>query len=117
MSLTVILLLALWTSAPAQETRQPIPDATAVVIRTPLGVIIDTGDWRFEDDPVDGKKFDLERMTEIATKEGILLLMNESTNCESEGTHSHGEFDIQQSMGQVMEKYPNSRLILSCFSS
>lgn len=94
-----------------------IPDATAVVIRTPLGVLIDTGDWRFEDQPVDGKKFDLERLTEIATKEGILLLMNESTNCESEGTHSHGEFDIQVSLGQVMDKYQNSRLILSCFSS
>lgn len=94
-----------------------IPDATAVVIRTPLGVLVDTGDWRFEDNPVDGKKFDLDRLTEIATTEGILLLMNESTNCESEGTHTHGEFDIQQSMGQVMDKYQNSRLILSCFSS
>ena len=94
-----------------------IPDATAVVIRTPLGVLIDTGDWRFEDNPVDGRKFDLERLTEIATKEGILLLMNESTNCESDGTHTHGEFDIQQSIGQVMEKYQNNRLILSCFSS
>lgn len=94
-----------------------IPDATAVVVRTPLGVLVDTGDWRFEDDPVDGKKFDLERLTEIATKEGILLLMNESTNCESDGTHTHGEFDIQHSMGQAMEMYPNSRLILSCFSS
>jgi len=94
-----------------------IPDATAVVIRTPLGVLVDTGDWRFEENPVDGKKFDLERLTEIATTEGILMLMNESTNCESEGTHQHGEFEIQQSMGQIMEKYPNSRLILSCFSS
>jgi ribonuclease J len=94
-----------------------IPDATAVVVRTPLGVLVDTGDWRFEDNPVDGKKFDLERLTEIATKEGILMLMNESTNCESDGTHTHGEFDIQQSIGQVMDKYQNSRLILSCFSS
>lgn len=94
-----------------------IPDATAVVVRTPLGVLVDTGDWRFEENPVDGKKFDLERLTEIATKEGILLLMNESTNCESDGTHTHGEFDIQQSIGQVMDKYPSSRLILSCFSS
>lgn len=94
-----------------------IPDATAVVVRTPLGVLVDTGDWRFEENPVDGKKFDLERLTEIATKEGILMLMNESTNCESEGTHHHGEFDIQHSMGEVMEKYPNSRLVLSCFSS
>lgn len=94
-----------------------IPDSTAVVIRTPLGVLINTGDWRFEEEPVDGRKFDLERLTEISTKEGILMLMNESTNCESDGTHNHGEFDIQQSMGQVMTKYPNSRLILSCFSS
>lgn len=94
-----------------------IPDATAVVVRTPLGVLVDTGDWRFEDDPVDGKKFDLERLTEISAKEGILMLMNESTNCESDGTHTHGEFDIQRSLGQVMEKYVNSRLILSCFSS
>jgi ribonuclease J len=94
-----------------------IPDATAVVVRTPVGVLVDTGDWRFEENPVDGKKFDLERLTEISAKEGILLLMNESTNCESDGTHHHGEFDIQVSMGQAMEKYQNSRLILSCFSS
>ena len=94
-----------------------IPDSTAAVIRTPLGPIIDTGDWRFEDAPVDGKKFDLERLTEIASKEGVLMLMNESTNCESEGTHTHGEPDIQASIGQVMEKHVNSRLILSCFSS
>lgn len=94
-----------------------IPDATAVVIRTPLGVLVDTGDWRFEDDPVDGRKFDLERLTEISAKEGILMLMNESTNCESDGTHHHGERDIQRSIGEVMEKYPSSRLVLSSFSS
>ena len=94
-----------------------IPDSTAVVIRTPLGVIVDSGDWRFEEEPVDGQKFDLERLTEIANKEGILMFMNESTNCESDGTHTHGEFDIQHSIGQVMDKYPASRIILSCFSS
>ncbi len=93
------------------------PDCAAIVIRTPLGVLVHSGDWRFEDEPVDGKKYDIERMTEIAAKEGILILMNESTNAEIEGTHMHGEFDIQRSFGQVMEKYPNSRLILSCFSS
>ena len=94
-----------------------IPDSTAVVIRTPLGVVIDSGDWRFEESPVDGQKFDLERMTEIAAKEGVLMFMNESTNCESAGTHTHTEFDIQYSIGQVMDKFSNSRVILSCFSS
>ncbi len=94
-----------------------IPDATAAVIRTPMGVIISSGDWRFEERPVDGRKFDIDRMTEIATKEGVLAFLNESTNCESEGTHTHSEFDIQQSFGQVMDKYPNGRIIISCFSS
>lgn len=94
-----------------------IPDATAVVIRTPLGNILSSGDWRIEENPVDGKKFDFERITEIATKEHFLLFMNESTNCESDGTHTHGEFDIQHSMGEVMEKYPSSRVIISSFSS
>lgn len=94
-----------------------IPDATAVVIRTPLGVLVDTGDWRFEENPVDGHKFDLERLTEISAKEGILMLMNESTNCESEGTHQHGEHEVAQSLGAVMDRNENSRIIISCFSS
>ncbi|MFZ1258015.1 MAG: ribonuclease J [Candidatus Saccharimonas sp.] len=94
-----------------------IPDATAVIIRTPQGNILSSGDWRIEDKPVDGKKFDFERITEVATKEGFLLFMNESTNCESDGTHDHGEFDIQHSMGEVMQKWPNSRIIISSFSS
>lgn len=94
-----------------------IPGSTAIVVRTPVGVVVNTGDWRFEDDPVDGKKFDLDRMTEIATKEGILLLMNESTNCETEGTHMHSEKDIKESFEQIMREYQNNRLIVSTFSS
>src|SRR6266496_3773144 len=76
-----------------------IPDSAAVVIRTPVGALIHTGDWRFEEKPVDGRLFDLDRMREISEKEGVLLLMNESTNCEDEGTHQHGEYDVKQSIG------------------
>lgn len=94
-----------------------IPDATAVVVRTPVGVLINTGDWRFEENPIDGKKFDLERLTEIATKEGIKMLMSDSTNCGTEGTHTHGEPEIQHSIGEVMDRYTSVRMILSCFSS
>jgi len=94
-----------------------IPDCASIIIRTPVGVLIHTGDWRFESEPVDGKKLDIERLTEVAAKEGILLLMNESTNCETDGAHTHSEFDIQQSIGQIMDKDAGSRLILSCFSS
>lgn len=94
-----------------------IPDATAVVIRTPVGVLIDTGDWRFEENPVDGKFFDLTRLEEISKSEGVLLLMNESTNCETDGQHMHGEFEIGNTFGSIMEKFGNNRLIVSTFSS
>lgn len=95
-----------------------IPDATAICVRTPMGNILFSGDWRIEDEPVDGKKFDFNRITEIASQEGFLAFLNESTNCESDGTNTdHGEFDIQYSMGQVMDLYPNSRVIISSFSS
>ena len=94
-----------------------IPDATAVVIRTPVGNILTNGDWRIEENPVDGKKFDFPRLSEIQQKEGFLVFLNESTNCESDGTHTHGELEIQHSMGEVMDKYPNGRVIISSFSS
>ena len=112
-----IVQVSKYFSVELVRVNHSIPDSTAVIIRTPLGVIIDSGDWRFEESPVDGQKFDLERMTEVASKEGVLMFMNESTNCESAGTHTHTEFDIQYSIGQVMDKFSNSRVILSCFSS
>ncbi len=104
-------------SAEFIRVNHSIPDAAAIVIRTPVGNLLFSGDWRIEENPVDGKQFDFNRITEIQQKEGYLLFLNESTNCESDGTHNHGEFDIQQSMGQVMDKYPASRLVISCFSS
>ncbi len=104
-------------SAEFIRVNHSIPDAAAVVIRTPVGNLLFSGDWRIEDTPIDGKKFDFNRITEIQQKEGFLMFLNESTNCESEGTHSHGEFDIQHSMGEVMDKCSNGRVIISSFSS
>ncbi|HWZ65518.1 MAG TPA: ribonuclease J, partial [Patescibacteria group bacterium] len=94
-----------------------IPDATAVIIRTPVGVLMDTGDWRFEERPVDGRKVDLDRLQQIAREEKILLLMNESTNCESQGSHSHGEYEIAETFGNIMARHAGSRIIVATFSS
>ncbi|MDR2524521.1 MAG: ribonuclease J [Candidatus Nomurabacteria bacterium] len=94
-----------------------IPDSAALIIRTPVGTIFHSGDWRFEKQPVDEKIFDMARISEVANREGFVLMLNESTNVESEGTHTHSEFDIKNSFGEVMEKFPNSRMIVSTFSS
>lgn len=93
-----------------------IPGCVAMVIRTPNGNIVHMGDWRFENDPVD-TQFDLPRLAEIAQKEGVDLLMNESTNIDTPGTHPHSEYSIGESVGEVMTAYPHARLIFSCFSS
>lgn len=93
-----------------------IPGCVAIIVRTPNGNIVHMGDWRFENDPID-TQFDMPRLAEVAQKEGIDLLMNESTNIDVPGTHPHSEYSIGESIGEVMDAYPHARLIISCFSS
>ncbi len=93
-----------------------IPGNTSIVVRTPNGVIYLSGDWRHEERPM-GTQTDYERIDEIAKKEGIALLLNESTNIDSPGKHPHSEFDVGENIGRVMDHYANGRVIISCFSS
>ncbi len=91
-----------------------IPDATAVVIRTPVGTLINTGDWRFDPTPVDNKPTDMARLKEIA-KEGVLVLMNDSTSCEIPG-RSKSEIEIGASFDDLFGR-AQGRIILASFSS
>lgn len=93
-----------------------IPGNTAIVVRTPNGVIYFSGDWRAESKPL-GRQADYERIDEIVKNEGITLMVNESTNIDSPGHHPHTEFDIGENFGKVMDYYGQGRIIISCFSS
>ncbi len=93
-----------------------IPGSTAIVVRTPNGNIYLSGDWRHEENPY-GKQTDYERIDEIVAKEGIDLMINESTNIDSPGHHPHSEYDVGDNLGRVMDHYANGRVIISCFSS
>lgn len=93
-----------------------IPGNTSIVIRTPNGNILLSGDWRFETNPMDTPA-DYDRLLEIRDKEGYALLLNESTNIDTPGTHPHSEYDVGENMGRVMDHYANGRVIISCFSS
>ena len=93
-----------------------IPGSTAIVVRTPNGVIYFSGDWRHEDNPM-GRQADYERIDEIVKQEGIDLMVNESTNIDSPGRHPHSEYDVGENLGRVMDHYVNGRVIISCFSS
>ena len=93
-----------------------IPGNCSIAVRTPNGVVMLSGDWRFEDNPMDVPA-DYDRMKEIADKEGIAVLLNESTNIDGPGTHPHSEYDVGDNIGKVMDNYATGRIIISCFSS
>ena len=98
------------------HTLHSIPGNAAIVVRTPNGVIYLSGDWRHEERPM-GIQTDYERIDEIVAKEGITLMLNESTNIDSPGRHPHSEYDVGENLGRVMDHYANGRVIISCFSS
>lgn len=98
------------------HTLHSIPGNTAIVVRTPNGLIYLSGDWRHEEHPM-GAQTDYERIDEIVAKEGIDLMLNESTNIDSPGHHPHSEYDVGENLGRVMDHYVDGRVIISCFSS
>lgn len=98
------------------HTLHSIPGNTAIVVRTPNGLIYLSGDWRHEERPM-GVQTDYERIDEIVAKEGIDLMLNESTNIDSPGHHPHSEYDVGENLGRVMDHYADGRVIISCFSS
>lgn len=93
-----------------------IPGNASILFRTPNGNIVLSGDWRFETNPMDTPA-DYDYLVNIANTEGIAVLLNESTNIDTPGTHPHSEFDVGENMGRVMDHYASGRVIISCFSS
>jgi len=91
-----------------------IPDSVAVVVRTPVGIIIHTGDWKFDYTPVDEKPADFAKLAEVG-KEGVLALLCDSTNAPEEG-HQISEQEIGKNLRTIIEKAPG-RIIVGTFSS
>jgi ribonuclease J len=91
-----------------------IADSTAVVVRTPVGTVINTGDWRPDPTPLDGRHMDFKRLEEIG-KEGVLLLMSDSTSCDRAG-HTTSEMVVQPTLEDLFSRAEN-RIIISSFSS
>jgi ribonuclease J len=92
-----------------------IPDACSVAIKTPVGTILNTGDWRFEENPIDGKPSDKTRLKQLGD-EGVLMLMCDSTNCEQPG-RTATENEITETLDEIMVRNYNKRVVISCFGS
>ena len=90
------------------------PDSFCFAISTPAGTIIWTGDFKFDQTPVDGKLSDVARLTDYG-KQGVLALFSDSTNSEIPGP-SPSEFNMYNSLRTFFKKATHA-LIFSCFSS
>src|SRR5689334_21354876 len=102
-----------FTINPIQVTHSLV-DCVALAIHTPLGVIIHTGDFKVDPTPTDNKLFDLHSFAEYG-KEGVLLLMQDSTNVERRG-YTPSERAVRQKFEEVFAA-TKRRLFVSCFSS
>lgn len=91
-----------------------IPEACAAIIDTPVGRILNTGDFRLDPEPLDQLPSDIERLKK-AGDEGVLLLMSDSTNSEKPG-RVQTEHTLQPSFHDVIGKAPG-RVFVSIFSS
>jgi ribonuclease J len=89
-------------------------DCAALAIRTPLGVIIHTGDFKIDQTPVDGAPFDLHAFAKYGS-EGVLALFSDSTNVERPG-FTPSERAIVPRIEELCRTAPR-RVILSCFAS
>ena len=92
-----------------------IADACAIAIRTPVGIVYHSGDFKLDVSPIDGKIMDLTRIGELG-KEGVTLLLCESTNAERPG-FTPSERTVGSSLERIFNQYENKRIIIATFSS
>ncbi|MBQ7363116.1 MAG: ribonuclease J [Clostridia bacterium] len=92
-----------------------IADACAIAVRTPVGIVYHSGDFKLDVSPIDGNMMDLVRIGELG-REGVTLLLCESTNAERPG-FTPSERTVGSSLERIFEKYCDKRLIIATFSS
>jgi ribonuclease J len=91
-----------------------IPEPNAVALRTPVGTVLHTGDWKFDPDPLIGPTADEAALIRIGD-EGVLALIGDSTNALRPGT-SGSEADLRRSLTDLIGRY-DARIAVACFAS
>jgi len=91
-----------------------IPDSVGLIIRTPVGTVVHSGDFKLDYTPVDGKPTDLSRLAQLGVQ-GVLLLLSDSTYAELPG-YTPSERLVGETLDHVMANAPG-RVIVATFSS
>lgn len=92
-----------------------IPDSFALAIRTPAGVIVHSGDFKLDPTPIDGRVSDYAAFAELG-KEGVLLMLSDSTNAERSG-FTPSERTVGQTFERLFRLYKDRRIVVATFAS
>ena len=96
------------------RTNHSIPDSVGICLDTPEGVVVHTGDFKFDHTPVNGQYADLQRMAEIGAR-GVLALLSDSTNAERPG-FTPSESKVGQELEDIFRK-AKQRVVVATFAS
>ncbi len=92
-----------------------IPAAVGLVIDTPVGAIVHTGDYKLDETPSGGRTTDIERLNQL-TPNGVLALLGDSTNADKPG-HTPTEKLVADTLDELMAEATDGRIIIATFSS
>ena len=92
-----------------------IADACALAITTPWGVVLHTGDFKLDITPIESEMMDITRLGQLG-KEGVLMLLCESTNAERPG-YTPSERKVGFSLEKILDSYTDKRIIIATFAS
>jgi ribonuclease J len=101
-------------SATAFRIGHSIPDAMGIALRTPVGIVVHTGDFKFDHTPVDGKLSDFHALAKLG-EEGVLCLLSDSTRAENPG-YTPSERTVGEAFREIMEPL-EGRVIVATFAS
>jgi len=93
-----------------------VPHGFATAFTTPQGVIVHTGDFKIDLTPVDGRLTDLARIGIIGGRDGVRMLLSDSTNAEEPG-FTESERSVGEALRRVFETRHGRRMIVTCFAS
>jgi len=92
-----------------------IPDGVGLIIETPEGIVVHTGDFKLDPTPIDGRLTDYNAFAE-AGKKGVRLLISDSTNAERPG-HTPSENIVGKSLEQILRLHRSRRIVIAAFAS
>ncbi|MCR4564270.1 MAG: ribonuclease J [Clostridiales bacterium] len=99
----------------AIHVNHSIPDSVGLAIKSPAGVIIQTGDFKIDSTPIDGEIIDLARFSELG-KQGVLCLLSDSTNAVRPG-YTESEKKVGETFSDLFAKARGRRIIIATFAS